>query len=291
MIRQHLAFLLLLVFLLTSCFAEPPTPLPPPPDVQPADPALAARLVEGSSDDLGLYQDDPGYQEVVEAGGIVINVPELDTFFVLWLPDNDAQSGQRRLMAVVPGSQETAYQALAQRLRWARQYDYALVVVQGQPGQALYLEPEQVYTLLSTALEYVGAHYGADIHRSAYEGSERGSEMAYQIAYHDRDLGSRYFSLFICHSGGISKSPSSFVRRLQAGQFGENALEGKRFFLYCGQMDPNRTCREMRKARDTIEEYGGTVERLIEDDDGQRGLLENEASYREAVETWLSLSD
>ena len=263
-----------------------------------SDPASSDRtsaLQESRTDILGFHEVSPAYRSLIDAGVRVVNVRELGSFFAVWIPYNYASQDEHRVMLLVHGSDDDAYSTIAGRIKRALHHGYALVAVQWclREGER-YLEPGVVYLLASTAMDYVGQTYGADIHSAAYEGFGRGSSIAYQIAYSDRVLGSNYFRLFICHSGGMHKPGPPFIENLQAGAFGNDAFEGQHFYMYCGIKDEEwgtAMCEYMDNAEQTVTKYGGIVERFIKDPDGSHsGFLKNDAYYEDAIATWFDLA-
>jgi len=231
----------------------------------------------------------------MNAGVRVVNVRELGSFFTLRIPYGYASQDEHRVMLLVHGSDGDAYSMIAGRMKRAQDHGYALVAVQWWLGESdRYLEPEIVYLLISTAMEYVGRTYGADIHAAAYEGFSRGSAIAYQIAYSDRVLDSDYFALFICHSGAMHEPGSLFIENLRTGAFGENAFEGQHFFMYCGMKDEQwgtAMCDYMDDAEQIVTKHGGIIERFVKDPDGNHGgFLESDTYYEDAINTWLKLA-
>jgi len=274
----------------TSQSISMPMPTPPP-----ISPELIASLEESTTDILGFYKTSPEYQKAVDAGVRVVNVPELGSFFALWIPENYAQQEMRRVMAVAPGSNGIVYKSFDLRIGHARNHGYALAVVQWWMGEReTYLDPSVVYSLLATALEYVGVHYGADIHKAAYEGFSRGSAIAYNVAYWDRALDSNYFDLFICHSGGMHDPGPPFIEGLRAGSWGTDVFSGQHFYLYCGKQDKEwgpAMCEYMHNAEQIVTEYGGTVERFVEDPEGGHAdFLLTDDYYEDAIQVWFELT-
>jgi len=301
--RVTMTVILLASLTFFACRTEIPTA--PVPTVQEttepgavSDPASSDHVLafqESEIDILGFHEISPAYRAVIDAGVRVVNVRELGSFFAVWIPYNYASQDEHRVMLLVHGSDDDAYSTIAGRMKRALHHGYALVAVQWWMGEGdRYLEPEVVYLLASTAMDYVGQAYGADIHNAAYEGFSRGSSIAYQIAYSDRVLGSNYFRLFICHSGGMHKPGPPFIENLQAGAFGDDAFEGQHFYMYCGMKDEQwgtAMCEYMDNAERTVTKYGGIVERYIRDPDGNHGgFLKNDAYYEDAIATWFDLA-
>ena len=179
----------------------------------------------------------------------------------------------------------------------AIEHGYALVAAQwwrgGGPDD--YFSPLETYSLVALALRYMTEAYGADPSRTALVAFSTAAARSYEITYWDRALGTDYFALTISHAGGIpTEHPMPFVTRLLAGEFGETPFAGARFFMYCGMKDEAwgpESCARMRNAEQIVTDYGGLVERFIEDPEGtRRGYRLNPEWHEAGVETFLRLT-
>ena len=255
-------------------------------------------LQETTADLLGIYRRTPPfqYQAVIDAGARVVNLVDLGTFFVLWVPPDYEAREAKRVMVVMHGSVGSAYAGIDKELDMAAKYGYALVAVQwwkGRPDQ--YYTPLEMYNLIALALRYMAETYDVGVHKAAYVGFSMGSARSYEITYWDRALGTHYFALTISHSGGIPvDNPMPFVTRLLNGEFGASPLAGTRFFMYCGMQDEEwgtAQCAKMHNAERIVTEYGAVVERFIEDPNGlHRGYRLNPEYHDAGVQTFIRLT-
>ncbi len=256
----------------------------------------AAELVESTVDSLGIYRDSPNYQAVIDAGARVVDVPAIQTFFVLWVPEGYQSGSVRRVLTLAHGSRGSAYAEIDQELDPARQHGYALLAVQWWlPASDYYLEPDEVYALLSLALQYMQQHYATEPDRAAYSGFSRGAAISYEVTFYDRQAGTDYFALTISHSGGVPVDGGRpFFEDLSNGLYGSQPFAGSRFFMYCGMQDEfwgTEQCEQMHNAESIVREYGATIEQFIEaPDGGHAGLRDNPDYHEQAIAAFLRLT-
>ena len=86
-----------------------------------------------------------------------------------------------------------------------------------------------------------------------------------------------------------------FIQDLRAGVWGDDVFEGQHFYMYCGMKDEEwgtAMCDYMHNAEQTVVEYGGIVERFIEDPEGSHGgFMLNKAYYEDALRVWFELTE
>lgn len=238
-----------------------------------------SKLVEEDNDILGLYPKPRtlDYRFIGE-GARVVNLEEMDTFFVVWVPEGYTDMADRRVVVLLHGSGYTAYHEARIEGRKAINYgyEYAIVSIQWRVRDSVYLEDdndylkaEEVYDVIDVALRYMEYRYGSELDKVALRGFSRGAKISYEVTFHDRDRGNDYFALTIASAGGLPQTNSSeFSENLQAGEYGPAPLARTRFFMYCGMQDGD-TCDQMQSTKDILEQYGATVERFIEDPDAK----------------------
>ena len=254
------------------------------------------QLVETDTDFLGMYKDDKRvYDEVMDAGGRIVNLESMDAFFILWVPEGYEQMDTRRVMVVAHGHTGSSYFQMAQELPFARKYGYAVVSIQWWTGEGEEMHPaEHVFTFMDTALRYMAYKYDAQLDKSAYRGWSQGSEISFQLAYLDRVNGTDYLRLLIAHDGGMKTDPSEmsvgkvFTTDLYNGVYGEDAFAGKHFYLYAGD---EKQAENMRNTVEVITSHGGIVERYVEDiGAGHGGFFEHPQYHEDALEIFLQLA-
>ncbi len=251
------------------------------------------QLTETDTDILGIAQNDQKvYNEDLEAGAKIVNLEPMHTFFLLWVPEGYEQMSTRRVVVVAHGHTGSSYFQMAQEIPFARKYGYAVVAIQWWTGvgEQMY-SGEQVYAFIDTALRYMATKYDAQVDKCAYRGWSQGSGISYQIAYLDRVNGTNYFQLIISHDGGMMPDPSQmsvgreFVTNLYNGVYGDDAFEGKHFYLYAGEEEQ---AGYMRNTEEVIPRYGGIVERYVEDiGAGHAGFFVHPQYHEEALQIFI----
>ncbi len=139
------------------------------------------------------------------------------------------------------------------------------------------------------------SQYGSDMRKVACEGLSRGAAISYEVTWEDRRHGTNYFALTISHSGGIPlELPPPFIQRLLAGEYGTAPFAGAHFFMYCGMQDEEwgaEMCRQMRHAKNLMQQYGAVIEGFIEDANGKhRGYHLNAQHHEAGVQTFIRLT-
>ena len=280
---------------------EPTQDAAPPPAQDDAPPKIGgdvdvSLLVETDTDILGMYKDDAKvYNEIIAAGARIVNLEPMNTFYVVWVPKGYENMETRRVMVVAHGHTGSSYFQMAQELEFGRQYGYAIVAIQWWTGEGEKMySGEQFYEFMDTALRYMAYKYNAQLDKCAYRGWSMGSGISYEVAYLDRINGTNYLRLTISHDGGMMPDPSKmsvgreFVTNLYNGVYGQDALEGKHFYLYAGE-EPQAGY--MRNTAEVIPNFGGIVERYVEDiGAGHGGFFEHPQYHHEAAELFLQLA-
>ncbi len=254
------------------------------------------QLTETDADILGIYQTDlKTYNAVISAGARVVNLDEMGTFFIVWVPDGYEDMATRRVMVIAHGHTGNAYFQTETELEFARKYGYAIVAIQWWTGEGEKMySGEQFYEFMNTALQYMAYRYNAQLDKCAYRGWSMGAEISYQMAYLDRVNGTDYLKLIISHDGGMMPDPSEmsvgreFVTNLYNGVYGQDALAGTHFYLYAGE-EPQAGY--MRNTAEVIPRYGGVVERYVEDiGAGHGGFFEHPQYHEEALQIFFQMT-
>ncbi len=230
-------------------------------------------LIETDNDLLGISETVPQpYADVISAGGRVVNLERMNTFFTLWVPDNYKSLTARRVLVIAHGHGGNAYRELANELEFAQEYQYAVVAVQwwiGDEDETMFTA-DQFYEFMDVALRYMEFKYDAQLNKCAFRGWSLGSEISFQITYIDRLNGGNRLALTISHDGGMMPDPSNmsvgkeFTSNLYNGVYGENPFAGAHFYLYAGT-EPQ--IGYMENTKEVITNFGGTVEKLITDEE------------------------
>lgn len=258
-------------------------------------------LKESTRDQMGYHRASNQYEKVIRQGARVIDLPEEESFAVLWTPA-DWTSG--RIMVALHGTGGTGYEEAGDELPLAKKHGYMVVAVQWfNREKRKFYSAEQVYRIIDRALRHVAARHKVDLTRVGLIGFSRGAAVSYEVAYLDLQS-KKYFSLVIAHSGGIARDlvvaplenhePDPFLRKLTSGELGKKALEGSRFFLYSGDRDVTREMNmseNVAYAREVITRLGGKVVEYVRDPEGEHmGYRRNPSVSDKAMKHFLSLT-
>ncbi len=253
-------------------------------------------LVETDDDILGISDQVPTpYADAIESGAKVVNLEPMNTFFVLWVPDGYSSMDARRVMVVAHGHGGNAYREMGSELPFAKDHGYAVVTIQWWTGvgDAMY-SGAQFYEFMDVALRYMEYKYDAQLTKCAYRGWSLGSEISFEVTYLDRASGNNRLVLTISHDGGMRPEPSDmsvgeeFTTKLYNGDYGYKPFDGSRFYLYAGEVNQIGF---MRNTRDVIIDFGGVVERLVEDNEaGHDGFYTHLQYHEEAAGIFIDLT-
>lgn len=255
-----------------------------------------SQLVETDDDILGIGPQVPGpHAEAMAAGARVVNLEPMNTFFVLWVPEGYESMETRRVMVIAHGHGGNAYREVGLELEFAQEHGYAIVAIQWWTGvEEVMYSAQQFYEFMDVALRYMAYKYHAQLGKCALRGWSFGSEISFEVTYLDRINGANYLALTISHDGGMMPDPSGmavgreFVTNLYNGVYGQDAFEGKYFYLYAGQRGQ---AENMRNTAEVITNLGGVVERLVEDvDAGHDGFYRHPQYHEEALEIFFRLA-
>lgn len=253
-------------------------------------------LTESDTDILGIYQTIKNpYTDAIKSGGRVVNLEPMDTFFVLWVPDGYKTMATRRVMVIAHGHGGNAYREMANELEFAQKYGYAIVAIQwgNSDGSKMY-SGQQFYDFMNIALQYMAKNYNAQINKTAMRGWSLGSEISFEVTYLDKVNGTNYLALTISHDGGLRPDPETmsvgkdFARDLYAGAYGDAPFADTHFYLYAGNDEQSS---HMKNTEQVITSYGGTVEKLILDENaGHDGFYRHPQYHEEALEIFFELA-
>ncbi len=249
------------------------------------------------------------YEFCQEIGARVVHIPEYSTYFAYWLPDNWDQLEEKRALVMMHGSVANAYAMFPHLYDTAEREEFALISLQwgwvpDNSGSAdyVYLHDSEeglrvAYDLMTVALDYVELHFDLDKELSAWNGFSRGSSASVAYAYLDKESENDYFQLFMSIAGPAN-SLNSLVANILDGTYGDNALDGKNFYLWCGTANVNvtadsdgeivNTCERMTNSFHPLSSLGASVE-FIETEGGEHDTWnESTELQKEAVDLWMS---
>lgn len=270
-------------------------------DAVTASKLLGQPLSETSMDYLNYGQTTTSYTTVTAKGAKIVNLAEEKSFFTWYVPPTVDKG---RIMVVVHGTGGTGYDEVKDELDFAAQYGYIPLGIQWLDKSAgTYFSGEQVYRIITKALNHLKNVQGYDLSRVSYVGFSRGSAVSYEVTWRDLQA-NKFFDLTISHSGGIpltlavapgeSTNPDVFFSNLTKGTLGATAMQGSNFFFYCGEKDEQwgaEMCQQINNANTQITKFGGTVVKLIADPNGTHaGYRLNSSYHTQGVTSFMTLT-
>lgn len=255
------------------------------------------KLTEETADNIGSFAfDNSSYSAMIVAGAKVVNVPQLGSWFLVWVPSDYSSQKTRRVMIATHGTKGTAYAEAKDELSYAQANHYAILAPQWwMSATDSYLAPSDVYQLIDTGMRYLTWKHGASLGKAAYEGFSRGSSISYEVTYWDKAKATNHIALTISHSGGMPANQlTPFFAQVAQGAYGATPFAGTNFYMYCGMKDEQwgtQMCQYMTDARNLIEPRGATIVRFIQDPDGSHGGYKTLSDYHQvAIDRFLALT-
>lgn len=189
--------------------------------------------------------------DVQRQGATIVNLNELNTFFVYWLPEGAKTDVP--VMILLHGTNGTAYLSLHDELPMAKDLGYALIALQWHNRQSdHYMQPHELNRQHQGLIDFVVAQAG---------GIRNG------------------------------KKATPFYEALIQGKYGASPFADIDFFLYCGEKDEQwgaAMCEHMDEAQKLVTQYGGHVVRFVRDPNGgHMGYKLNPQLQNEAMTFFL----
>ncbi len=205
-------------------------------------------------------------EQVISDGARVITLSSGRTALA-WLPEDWETRDAQSLLVLVHGSAGCAEGTFGD-FRRLIESDHALLSLQYQNADGSYARGDAVHDDLTEAMQALRSACPVANAKAAVYGLSRGAARTVQLAGQDR-AGPQRFTAFVVDSGTLPTS-----------DYNGRSLEGARFWMWCGEHDPDpqrpdqSTCGVM--AADmvpTIEGLGGTVDAFIQGEDSCHGVF------------------
>lgn len=215
------------------------------------------------------------YQYAVDQGAQILPTTDGKSFYVLWLPEGSELSNPPPMIVTLHGHDSWAFDEFFLWHSYAAERGYGIIALQwwfgGGETNSDYYQPREIYNVFDTALREQKIKAGTVL----FHGFSRGSANSYGVTALDRDSKNNYFALTISNSG---KAESDFPinGEIAQGKFGAKPFANTHWVMVCGMKDPFPDltgCPAMRETRDWVNQYGGTVDLLIEDPNGDHGAF------------------
>ena len=298
--KKILLTLTLLASLTFACAQSAPPPAPtvaPAPTNIPIIPTIAPTSTAETASWQGLLQQaqtssPERYQYTIEQGAQILPTPDGKSFYVLWLPEGSDSSNPPPIIVNLHGHAGWAFDGLFLWHSYAKERGYGILSLQwwfggGEDMNDYYL-PEEIYPLIGNILN----ENHVQPQSALLHGFSRGSTNTYGLTALDRASGNNFFLLTIANAGGAADD-FPINQSIANGAFGSEPFAQTRWVMVCGMKDPNPDrdgCPAMRKTRDWVTQYGGTVNLLIEDPNGNHGAFHlNPENVNAALDVFAQL--
>ncbi|MBI3914158.1 MAG: hypothetical protein HY327_08250 [Chloroflexi bacterium] len=212
------------------------------------------------------------YQFAIDKGARILPTSDGRSFYLLWYPDPKATT-RPPMIATLSGHGSYAFDEFFVWFNAASQRGYGILALQWwfTTGEKLddYYLPQNAYDIMAGVLREQNIAPG----RTLLHGFSRGSANIYGVTLYDRLSHNNLFGMTIANAGKASPDfpPNTDI---SAGRYGGDIFAGTHWVMYCGEKDPNPErdgCIGMRDARAWVQKFGGTVDLLIEDPEGDHG--------------------
>lgn len=305
--KRFMYTIILCAFAITSCgrpaippsAAQPviPSAVPPPSTPTPNIPTATTESQPNSVASLPLLQQAQAanaerYQYAVEQGAQILPTTDGKSFYVLWLPANSDPANPPPIIVSLHGHGSWAFDEFFLWHSYAVERGYGILALQwwfgGGEEVADYYLPQQMYPVIENALR----ENHVQSQTVLLHGFSRGSANSYGLVALDRASGNNFFLLTVSNSGGATRNfpPNQSIER---GDFGAQPFANTHWVMVCGMNDPNPDrdgCSGMRTTRDWVTQYGGAVDLLIEDPNGDHGAFHrNPANVNAALDVFAQL--
>lgn len=259
-----------------------PTPVPPTATALPAPETLAIFQ-------QGMQEDAQRYQFAVDQGARFVTAPDGRSFSIVWFPPGTDPTSPPPVIATLHGHGSYAFDEFYLWQPYALERGYGILALQWWLGTGEqiddYYVPAIIYEAFATTFEAEHVKPNSVL----FHGFSRGSANSYGVTAIDASLEHPYFALTIANAG---KPGTDFPINVDIanGKFGASPLSSTHWVMVCGEHDPHPDrdgCPGMREARDWVTGYGGVVDLLIEDPDGDHGAFhKNPANVNAALDVF-----
>ncbi len=265
------------------------------PATQTSTPTASSTSTTGSWESL-LQQakaaNPERYQYASEQGAQIIPTTDGKSFYVFWLPKGSDPSNPPPLIVSLHGHGSWAFDEFFLWHPYAAERGYGILALQwwfgGGEDVTDYYLPEEMYPLIGNILR----ENHVQPQTVLLHGFSRGSTNTYGLTALDRSSGNNFFLLTITNAGGAARD-FPINQSIENGAFGSQPFTSTHWVMVCGMNDPNPDrdgCPAMRETRDWVTQYGGRVDLLIEDPNGEHGAFHrNPQNVNAALDVFAQL--
>ena len=290
------------IALLTASCAQPSPQTIPQPAFPPTVPAPmvstpAATNEANAVESLPLLKqaqaaNSERYQYAITQGAQILPTSDGKSFYVLWLPEGSDLSNPPPIIVSLHGHGSWAFDEFFLWHSYAAERGYGILTLQwwfgGGEDVSDYYTPQEMYPIFENILNTNHVQPQTVL----FHGFSRGSTNTYGLTALDRASGNNFFLLTISNAGGAARN-FPINESINRGEFGSEPFAKTHWVMVCGMKDPNPDrdgCPAMRTTRDWVTQYGGTVDLLIEDPNGDHGAFhQNPDNVNAALDVFAKL--
>ncbi len=201
--------------------------------------------------------------------------PDSSSFYLQWFPGGSTQPDTLPMIVTCHGSNGKVFDEFFLWHPYAVANNCGIVAVQWyNPDSAVwisdhYLKDTIIYNTIELALGSIAYPSG----KALFHGFSRGSARSYAINLYDILSGNNYFCTTISNAGS-AEPMYPLYNAINMGVYGPTPFLGKRWALYCGELDSAFTlsgCLGMTNTQNWLTAKGATVDIFIQDPGGTHG--------------------
>lgn len=222
-------------------------------------------------------------QYSVTNGVFVGATPDNNSFYLQWFPLN-ATPANSPLLVTLHGTGGTAFDEFYLWHQFAAAHGVGIIAIQWYRGAAAlspydYFGDVAIYRDIDTALTRIQYPSG----NAFFHGFSRGSEISYAVAFRDvwPPNGKNYFCTIMSNSGRVEPDTTFLYAQIDAGMYGHNFYNGKKWGMFCGGLDVGifSNCTSMNNSKLWVEANNGVVDLFISDDSLGHGGFQLTPAY------------
>jgi len=244
---------------------------------------ITATPSSSSGDRPVSYWKLPGFlkkQPVEQFGGRIIEMPEYNSFYVFWIPEDEPKG------IVIDVSEGLPYSSFKSWYPYVSQRDYAFISILSWQGGRQFLSPQKLYQMIEVLLKRMQSEHGLSLRRTLLHAHGTAVLQSLEMVLLDERQKNRFFKMVILNAGGYDKKtpPPLVIATKKLGSKRKKLYKGKSFFLYCGLNDPQPDvsgCDAMKRVNQFLLKSGGTILRFVQDATGGLDDFRNRPLYVE----------
>lgn len=238
-----------------------------------------------------MFNSDPFRGNYAITNGATFhNSTDSSSFYLQWFPNGSTQADTLPMIVTCHGSEGKVFDEFYLWHSYAVANNCGIIAIQWfNPdstvwGSDPYLKDTAIYNTIETALSSIS--YPSN--KALFHGFSRGSARSYAINLYDHLSSNNYFCTTISNSGS-AEPVYPLYQDLDLGLYGVNPFLGRRWALYCGELDPNPTlsgCIGMSNTKNWLIAKGAIVDVYIQDPTGNHGGFHMNSSNVDSIMTY-----